>query len=307
MNLKNFNFIADGEKQAVDSLAKWAKEKNILTSVINYDLLTNPYENAEKLFSGDAHPYEVIKTYRGVVREFQPFIKKMNFRLHPAKKEEMIDQNSWLYRLCRRFQTPFLHTVVGNALHNYFCEKRNRRVEKEIPILKLFSNEGVQMIFTSFDQDHEKPYSEDAESMNFRRLKILLFEKGSSSNNAFTVINFLKNIRQFVIEDCKFNYIWGHPLQIETDFADYSDKVWRTKKSRSLKVEGHEYEISRLLDFFIKTGYFTAMPDIFHDGKELMVTMLSNGFEMKLRDELPKWKPFFDLADKSRRKKNTNK
>ena len=57
------------------------------------------------------------------------------------------------------------------ALHNYFCEKRNRRVEKEIPILKLFSNEGVQMIFTSFDQDHDKPYSEDAESMNFRRLE----------------------------------------------------------------------------------------------------------------------------------------
>ena len=78
MNLKNFNFIADGEKQAVDSLAKWAKEKNILTNVLNYDLLTNPYENAEKLFSGDSHPYEVIKVYREVVRDFQPFIKKMN-------------------------------------------------------------------------------------------------------------------------------------------------------------------------------------------------------------------------------------
>ncbi|MGA0436272.1 MAG: hypothetical protein ACO3PO_01785 [Limisphaerales bacterium] len=304
--LNKFMFSSnEKEKRAIKQLADWGQEKGLLTGWIRKDVLMDPIAQSAKLYAAtDGNAAQILLEYRDFIRDFQPFVTKPNFRVSIHQKDQWIEQYNWLKRILRQNDTFKLHFTLGEADWNYHNGKQ--RIIKTIPVLKVYDMGGVEMWLTNFEEDENKPYTDDAETANFRRLRVLMIQhddRGTTSST-FGTYKFLREVKNFIINECGIHVLHGLALSIESDSP--MPTKWRTEKADTIKFdEKTSFSVSKLEKFWARSGSFYLLPNLYGDPSRLMLVMLSNGFKTKLLHDEPSWRVFINYCDKIARKTET--
>ena len=286
---KKSAFCQACEQAAVEELAERLHETGQQIDWITRDWILDPIANSAAPMSMMAGTEGVsyYQMYRDYLENFEPFFCRRTYMLEWQEKQEF-EQNYWVQRIIQHTTHSYFHHVVGKVKHNFF--DNGNRQSKWLPVLKLIDHRGVNVELCCFD------------SVDDPKVKILTLHSGDNveEGNAFATYKFLRELRRHLIDQCGFSYIWGNPLQVETDFPMATE--WRTKHKASVMIKRRNFTITRLTDYFVKSGQFLIMPDIFKNSDKLIVYMVSADFQNRLEKCCPEWRPCLDYCQGVRRR-----
>jgi hypothetical protein len=286
---KKSAFYLACEQVAVEELAERLHETGQRIDWITRDWILDPIANSAAPMSMMAGTEGVsyYQMYRDYLENFEPFFCRRTYMLEWQEKQEF-EQNYWVQRIIQHTTHSYFHHVVGKVKHNFF--DNGNRQSKWLPVLKLIDHRGVNVELCCFD------------SVDDPKVKILTLHSGDNveEGNAFATYKFLRELRRHLIDQCGFSYIWGNPLQVETDFPMATE--WRTKHKASVMIKRRNFTITRLTDYFVKSGQFLIMPDIFKNSDKLIVYMVSADFQNRLEKCCPEWRPCLDYCQGVRRR-----
>ena len=286
---KKSAFCQACEQAAVEELAERLHETGQQIDWITRDWILDPIANSAAPMSMMAGTEGVsyYQMYRDYLENFEPFFCRRTYMLEWQEKQEF-EQNYWVQRIIQHTTHSYFHHVVGKVKHNFF--DNGNRQSKWLPVLKLIDHRGVNVELCCFD------------SVDDPKVKILTLHSGDNveEGNAFATYKFLRELRRHLIDQCGFSYIWGNPLQVETDFPMATE--WRTKHKASVMIKRRNFTITRLTDYFVKSGQFLVMPDIFKNSGKLIVYMASADFQDRLAKSCPEWQACLDYCQSVRRR-----
>ena len=286
---KKSAFYLACEQVAVEELAERLHETGQQTDWITRDWILDPIGNSAAPMSmmTGAEGFSYYQMYRDYLETFEAFFCRRTYMLEWREKQEF-GTSHWVQRIIPHTTHSYFHHVVGKVKHNFFDS--GTRQSKWLPILKLVDHRSVNVELCCFD------------SAGDHKVKILTLHSGDNveEGNAFGTYKFLRELRRYLIDQCGFAYVWGNPLEVETDFPMATE--WRTKHKASVMIKRRNFTITRLTDYFVKSGQFLIMPDIFKNSDKLIVYMVSADFQDRLEKCCPEWSPCLDYCQGVRRR-----
>ncbi len=285
---KKSAFYQASEQVAVEELAERLHETGQQTDWITRDWILDPIGNSAAPMSmmTGTEGFSYYQMYRDYLETFEAFFCRRTYMVEWHEKQEF-GKSHWVQRIQRTTHSYFHHDI-GKVKHNFFVN--GYRQSKWLPILKLIDHRGVNVELCCFD------------AADNPKVKILTLRSGDNveEGNAFATYKFLRELRRHLIDQCGFAYVWGNPLEVETDFPMSTE--WRTKYKSSVMIERYNFTITRLADYFVKSGQFLIMPDIFKNSGKLIVYMASADFQDRLAKCCPEWQACIDYCHSVRRR-----
>ena len=286
------------EGLAIKEMSNWAVERGLLSDWVDKDVLCDPIANAAKLFATEKPVGVLVEEYREFIRDFQGIVTKPDFRMPISLKDQWTDNYSWLRHITKQNSSFGLQFNIGRANWNFW--NGSRRVSKQIPVLKIYGVRGVEMWLTNFEEKENKPNTHDTEIAIFPRLKILLIQSDEqSTKKTWAVYRFLKDVYDYLICECGIHLLFGSAITMESDIPQATE--WRTKNAGTIKFKTIDYTVSRLEKYWITSGHFYALPNLYGNPKKLMLVMMSEGFKTKLLQTESEWQTFIDWCDQHAR------
>jgi hypothetical protein len=285
---KKSAFCQACEQAAVEELAERLHETGQQIDWIMRDWILDPIANSAapmSMMAGNGG-FSYYQMYRDYLETFEAFFCRRTYMLEWHEKREF-GKFHWVQRIQRTTHSYFHHDI-GKVKHNFF--ENGYRQSKWLPILKLIDHRGVNVELCCFD------------AADNPKVKILTLRSGDNveEGNAFATYKFLRELRRYLIDQCGFAYVWGNPLEVETDFPMATE--WRTKHKATVIIKRRNFTITRLTDYFVKSGQFLIMPDIFKNSGKLIVYMASADFQDRLAKCCPEWQACLDYCQSVRRR-----